>query len=461
MIRIIFRLIPFVTLFFSVSMLTACSGDDNDNGGEEQNNIKFYDDPFANIPEPADMVIYEANPRVFAPQNSINAITSRLDEIKLLGANVLWIMPVMEQGVEKSIRSPYCIKNFKKIGPEYGTLEDFRNLVKQAHDRGMAVILDWIANHTSWDNDWINNKSWYTQDVLGNIVSPQGTSWTDVADLNYDNADLRKAMIDAMKYWIIEANIDGFRCDAADMVPVSFWKETIDELRSLQSGRTVFMLAEGSNINNFSAGFDMDYGWNFYDVLLDLYNEKKSIAALYEVNKKEYDAIPKGKQKLRHITNHDKAAENSPVTLFKGQRGTLSAYALTCTLGGSPLIYSSQEIAYPNRLSFFSYQSINWNSNPDIYAEYKKITEAHNSLTALRKGQLQTFDDPDIACFYRLDGVQGVLVAVNTRNAVKTWNIPHQFAGLEWENMMDNTTISLPQSIEMQAYQYYIWKKKI
>ena len=147
-----------------------------------------------------------------------------LDSIKALGTNVVWFMPIYPVGQIKTVNSPYCISDYKGVNPEFGTLEEFKSLVAQCHQKGMSVIVDWVANHTSWDSNWMEHKEWYTLDDKGEIVSPANTGWLDVADLNFDNQDMRLAMIDAMKYWVTEVGIDGFRCDAADFVPFAFYK---------------------------------------------------------------------------------------------------------------------------------------------------------------------------------------------------------------------------------------------
>jgi glycosidase len=450
-----------ITFFFLLCVLLSACGNNNNNGNDDKKpeTPSFYDAAFTEVPAPPDVVMYEANERVFAATASLNAITNRLDDIRALGVNVLWLMPVNEQGKQNAIGSPYCVKNYTKVEPEYGTLDDLRNLVKQAHQRHMAVIIDWVANHTSWDNEWISNKSWYTQDAQGNIVPPEGTGWSDVADLNYDNAGMRNAMIEAMKYWIYEANIDGFRCDAADMIPAGFWKQAIDEMRTFE-GRTILMLAEGNRTDHYASGFDMDYGWDFYAKLKALYAGTSSIATLYASHENEYSHIPAGKEKLRFTTNHDESAwDATPVALFGGEQGGLSAFVLTATLGGSPLLYSTQEIGVASTIPFFTPTAINWNMNPEVLAEYKKIMEIYNVSDALKKGRLQTFDATDIACFYRLYQTDGALVAVNVRNRAVTFNLPAQFAGQSFTNAFDSTTVILPATMTMGPYQYVIWTK--
>ncbi len=196
-------------------------------GCKKQTNVDpvAFGTPFAGVPSTSDVVIYEVNMRAFSAEGNFKGVEARLDSIKALNVNVLWLMPIHSVGVLKSVGgmgSPYLVKDYKAVGAEYGTLADLQNLVIEAHRRNMAVIIDWVANHTSWDNAWITaHPEWYTKDASGNITIPAGTNWADVADLNFSNADMREAMIDAMKYWILIANIDGFRCDYADGVPKS------------------------------------------------------------------------------------------------------------------------------------------------------------------------------------------------------------------------------------------------
>jgi glycosidase len=178
------------------------------------------------LPAVSDIAMYQVNPRVFAPSNSLNAVAARIDSISALGVNVMWVMPIYPIGKVKSKNSPYSISDYKAIAPEFGTINDLKHLVQVCHEHGMGIILDWVANHTAWDNVWMkDHKDWYTQDENGNVIYPAHTDWTDVADLNYDNREMRAAMIDAMKFWIVNCGIDGFRCDVADGVPADFWKE--------------------------------------------------------------------------------------------------------------------------------------------------------------------------------------------------------------------------------------------
>lgn len=451
-----------LVLLLFLSFAFSCKDDDPEpDPGGNSNTEEFYDEPFDKVPAINEIRMYEANPRVFASTNSLNAITARLDEIKSLGTNVLWLMPVTEQGKEKAFGSPYCVKDYKKVESTYGNLEDLRTLVKEAHKREMAVILDWVANHTSWDNEWVNkNPDWYTKDASGNIIPPEGTNWSDVADLDYNSRDMREAMIDAMKYWIREANIDGYRCDAADWIPSDFWRDALYELRKMQDIRTIIMLAEGTEPKNLQAGFDLDYGWNFCDVLEGLYSGTKTVANLYQSHSSEFNQIPNGKQKLRFTTNHDRASENSPIKTYGGQTGALSAFVISSTLGGVPLIYSSQEVGYASTVNFFNYVNINWNNNPTTYAEYQKIMDIRSDNEIFQNGQLQTFEDKDIVHYFRYDGDEKIYVIVNVRNEAKTMTIPVECRG-SWTNLMENSSVTLSSQLRLNAYEYYILSNPI
>ena len=321
-------------------------------------------------PEVADVVMYQVNPRVFAPSNSFQAIISRLDSIEDLGVNMLWIMPIYPIGEEKSKNSPYSVRDYKAVAPEYGTVDDLRMLVESCHERGMGVILDWVANHTAWDNVWLKqHPDWYTHDKEGKVIYPPGTDWTDVADLDYSNKEMRAAMIDAMRYWEDSVGVDGFRCDVADQVPVDFWTECIKTLRAAAKPRRLIMLAEGAKPENFIAGFDLNYAWEFMGAIAEVMKGEAKVKRLVDVDKHEYQDLGHGKFKLRFTTNHDEATKASPIKLYGGERASMAAFVATTMLHGGMLIYGSQEVGYPETINFFKYVPVNWNANPALREE--------------------------------------------------------------------------------------------
>ncbi|MBR6284295.1 MAG: alpha-amylase [Muribaculaceae bacterium] len=410
------------------------------------------------LPDVPDVVMYQVNPRVFAPQQSLKAVTARLDSIAALGVNVIWVMPIYPIGEEKTKNSPYSIRDYKAIAPEFGTVDDLRQLIDSCHSRGIALILDWVANHTAWDNPWLaQHPDWYTHDSLGNIIYPPNTDWTDVADLNYDNTDLRQAMIDAMMYWVTQVGVDGFRCDVADMVPVDFWRNAIDTLRAAAKPRQLLMLAEGNRPDNFDAGFDMNYAWNFKGTLVKVFTEGAPATALVEADTAEYNGLPDGKVKLRFTTNHDNSTEVTPVAQF-GPRGQMAAFVATTFLHGGALIYGSQEVAYPNPINFFHYVPVDWTANPDIYREYQRLIAIYNAESALRHGAPASFSTPDVLLFSKGNGVY--LVAVNVRDRETDVTIPDVLRNRQRINLLDSTQVDTTARIHLAPYEYRIMKNK-
>jgi glycosidase len=411
------------------------------------------------IPKTEDIVMYEVNLRALSQTGDIKGVTGRLDEIKALGINVIWLMPIYPIGQINTVNSPYCVRNYKEVNPEFGSMSDFKELVNKAHDKDIAVVLDWVANHTSWDNPWIVNKDWYTQDGNGNIISPPGTNWADVADLNYANQAMRQNMIEAMEYWVTTTDIDGFRCDAADMIPFDFWQQAITALDSANE-KGLIMLAEGARVDHFTAGFQMNYSWNFYNKIKEVFRQNTAASGLFAVHNAEYAGLPIGKQKLRFTTNHDESAwDATPMVLFNGEKGALAASVITIYLGGIPLIYGSQEVGVEQTVPFFSDQPINWSLHPEMLQAYKDILHLHNNSDALKKGSLVTYPDQDVVAFRRIYEQKEVLVFVNTRNDSKTYNVPAELVNSAWINAFDSSNVTLSASVDLGAYEYKVLTK--
>lgn len=402
-----------------------------------------------------EMVIYEANPKVFASSGAIKAMEDRLDEIQDLGVNVLWIMPVHPIGSVNSVGSPYCVKDFKAVNSSYGTLSDLKSLVNKAHSMGMKVILDWIANHTAWDNSWITeHPDWYTKDANGNIISPAGMGWNDVADLNFNSTAMRTEMIEAMKFWVAEAGIDGFRCDYAEGVPSDFWTDAIKAIRSVK--KDAVMLAEAADSKLYDCGFDMLYGWDFQSRLADVFAGKRKVENLYDSHRNEYKGIADGKERMRFSTNHDKAMnESSPISMYKGERGAMAAFVIAAYMGGVPMIYSSQEIGYAKTLSFFTSTVIDWNSNPSYTEEYQKVMKAYTETAPERGGNVTLYNTGNIVSIYYQGGL---MVAVNTTGEPVQVKTPMERSGDKAVNMMTGKQESIPSALSLAAYEYKIWK---
>ncbi len=417
-----------------------------------------YGTPLSNVPNVDKATIYEVNLRAQSSEGNLQGVIAKLDHIKSLGTNIIWLMPIYEQGQINSVGSPYCVKNYEKISPEYGSLADLRALTDQAHALGMAVILDWVANHTAWDHPWItSHPEWYTQNSSGQIIIPPGTNWNDVADLNFEQAAMRKEQIAAMKYWVLEANVDGFRCDYADGVPFDFWSEAITALKALPD-RDILMLAEGSRSDHYQAGFDLTYGWNYYTALKNVWSGS-STSTLTSTNQLEYNNIPSGKAKVRFTTNHDESAwDASPMTLFNGKNGAMAASVVNIFSGGVPLLYTGQEVGKTGTTPFFNNSNINWLANADMLANYQKLYSIYNQNSAARGNNISSYQlSNDLVCWKKTNGASSVLILVNVRNSSINVSIPPALTG-NFTNLMSGASESINTSLTLTPYAYRIYQ---
>lgn len=347
---------------------------------------KKAESPKSHIPEwSKNSVLYEVNIRQYTPEGTFKAFESHLPRLKELGVDILWIMPIhpiSEKNRKGSLGSYYSVKDYKGINPEFGNLDDFKILVNKAHELGFKVIIDWVANHSGWDNNWITeHKDWYTQDSLGNIIPPN-PDWKDIADLNFDSKPMRHAMIDAMKHWVKETNIDGFRCDVAWGVPQDFWEAAT---ASLDSIKPVYMLAEDEDHPDFlKKAFVSNYTWKLHHLMNEVAQGKKNAA---DIKKYYTDSVSKyaaGSFPMQFITNHD---ENSWAgSEYERMGDAVKAFAtLTFTLEGIPLLYSGQEAGLKKRLLFFEKDTINW-SNLEMQKFYQSLTSLKHNNQALWNG---------------------------------------------------------------------------
>lgn len=362
-------------------------------------------------------VIYEVNVRQYTKEGTFAAFEQHLPRLKELGVDVLWFMPVhpiSEKNRKGTLGSYYAVKDYKEINPEFGTKEDFKRLVDKAHEMGFKVILDWVANHTGCDNVWLTqNPDWFVKDEAGNPKSPY--DWTDTYELNYDNKDMRAAMTEALKYWIKDFNIDGYRCDMAHEVPTDFWN---DVRKSLDSIKPVFMLAESENYDLLEHAFDANYSWELMHMMADVSKGDKTaddIAAY--VQKLDTIKCPES-YKMNFLTNHDENSWNG--TEFERYGKGVEAFAvLTYTLNGMPMIYTGQEVGMKKRLSFFEKDMVpSWTENATTKF-YKKLNELKHSNMALLAGQggefrrYQTSANKELLIFSRTQGGREILVMLN------------------------------------------------
>ena len=423
--------------------------------------IVQYGTPFANVTDRQDATIYQVNMRAFSASSNFQGVIAKLDNIKTLGVNVIYLMPIYPIGSVNSVNSPYAVKDYRAVNSEFGTLADLRALVDGAHSRNMSVILDWVANHTSWDNPWITtHKDWYLQNASGNIVSPPGMGWNDVAQLNFSNTAMRLEMIKNMKYWIYAANIDGYRFDYADGPPADFWKQAIDTLRNITTHK-LLLLAEGNRNNHFTAGFDFTFGFSFYGQLKNILNNNQPATLIDALNNSEYNNASNGQQVVRYLTNHDdNGSDGTPLDLFGGVKGSMAAFVVAAYMKGVPMIYNGQEVGTTFRLVFpFTDADINWTLNPLITEEYKKVIAFRNSSSAIRRGQLTSHIDANVVAFTKELGTEKVFVASNLRNSTITYSLPAAVANAMWTDAMTGASTTLGTQITLQPHTYMVLKK--
>ena len=418
-----------------------------------------YGVPFNNVPDRQDVTIYQVNMRVFSKEGNFQGVIDRLDSIKALGANVIYLMPHYPVGKVRAVNSPYCIQDYKAVNPEFGSLEDLRALVDGAHNRNMAVIIDWVANHTSYDHEWTKNKSWYVQDSAGKIIHPPGTNWRDVAQLNFNNADMRLAMIDAMKYWVYAANIDGFRCDYSDGPPVDFWKQALDTLNNIKTHKLLLM-SEGRRSEHYKIGFDYNFGFRFFSNLKSIYERGRSVRSIDSLNVSDYTGASDGQSIIRYTSNHDvNGSDGTPLELFGGKKGSMAAFAVVAYMKSTPMVYGGQEVGTPHRLTFpFTTTKIDWTLNPDLKEEYKRIIAFRNSSAPVRRGELKSYNTDDVCAFTKTLGGEKVLVLSNLRNKTITYSIPSDLKNTSWKDAFNDSETTLTNTITLEPYSYIVYQ---
>ena len=453
---------PLYLILLSALLFGAC---DRNNGGTQPTNTgdgyMQYGEPFAEVPEAEEVVLYEVNPLVFSAHRDLQGVTARLDSIRDLGVNVIWLMPIYEMGIDRSVGSPYCIKDFTSMNAAYGDIDDLRTLVEQAHKRGMAVLLDWVANHTSWDHVWMGDSSFYVRDN-GSIIHPPGTNWSDVAELNYDNPELRAEMISAMKYWILEANVDGYRCDYAGGVPNDFWNAAIDTLRAIP-GRELLMFAESDQYDLLEEGFDMSFSWSFYGSCWNIWNLEADASQLFQSHLDELTQLPSGKTTVRFMTNHDQHAwDGTPKDIFGSNDAAFGVFLTATTMGGVPLLYNGQEKGLSYQLPFFvpTTKGINWTLNPEETARHKLLLEAYHTYDALRGSANRSDYSTNNVIAFASEGTNHMaFIAVNPRTNPQTISLPQAWQNKTVWNVFEQDSIVIDSSISLHNSQYLLLVK--
>lgn len=363
-----------------------------------------------------DAVIYSVYLRSFSPEGTFAGLRKRLPDLKAMGVTVLWLLPIHPVGVERrkgTLGSPYAVRDFYGINPEFGTMADFKDLLASVHGEGMKLIIDLVANHTSWDSKLLTeHPEWFTRDSAGAILPPNA-DWTDVADLDYSHAGLREYMSEMMCWWVRDVGIDGFRCDVAELVPTDFWNEA---RRKLDAIKPVMMLSEGSIPEHHVEAFDLTYSWNIYDVLGSLLKGKRAPEIIDAILRNETLQFPAGSLRMRFTTNHDKNAWDAPAVTKFGPDGLALGTVLVETLPGVPLVYTGEEVSNDRKLSLFEKVSVDWARPDSMRRLFTALHRARRDHPALVRGEMlrvRTDADERVYAFERRSGTDRVLVVLN------------------------------------------------
>lgn len=402
--------------------------------------LQLLKTPYADLPaRPSedwvrDAVIYEVYLRSFSKEGSFKALQRRLPELKDLGVTVVWLMPIHPVGElnrKGTLGSPYAVQDFYEVNPEFGTLDDFKSLVNEVHKQGMKIIIDLVINHTSWDSRLITEHTdWFTKNRVGAIIAPN-PDWHDVADLNYNQHELRKYMIQMMEYWVRDIGIDGYRCDVAELVPTDFWDLARKQLDKI---KPVMMLSEGTLPEHHVEAFDLTYSWNVYDVFEKIIKGSTLITVFDDVFKNESFQFPQSSLRLRFNTNHDKNAWDNPASTKFTPQGAKATAVFTFTYPGVPLVYNGEEAGNDKKLDLFEKVEIDWSKNPDFRRLYKQLSTLRATHAALRRGEfvrVENSDNQKVYSFLRKLQDDQVVVVINfsTRERQVELKIPESIKG--------------------------------
>jgi len=368
----------------AATVLVAAGAAASEHGAQTMDDA-FAPQPYVRLQHPEwsrDAAIYQVNTRQFTPEGTLAAARAQLPRLAALGVRIVWLMPVQpigEKNRKGPLGSPYSVRDYTAVNPEYGDLEDFRAFVAAAHELGLYVILDWVANHAAWDNPLVEqHPEWFAHDPAGRMHAPVWTDWSDVVQFDWAQPGLWRHMADAMAWWVRETGIDGFRCDVAGFVPLGFWNGVRAELERI---KPVFLLAEWKTRDLHARAFDASYSWDWYDTLRRIAQGEADVSAMAGYHYDEENAWPLDAMRMLFVSNHDKNAWEG--TQFEAFGPALeAAIALSVASRGIPLIYNGQEAGNPKRLAFFERDPITWREHPlgDLYRRLFALKQENRAL---------------------------------------------------------------------------------
>ena len=410
--------------------------------------------------------IYQLNTRQFSEEGTFKAAQTELPRIKELGVDIIWLMPINPIGKKNrkgTLGSPYSVKDYYGVNPEFGTLQDLKNFVNEAHKLGMYVILDWVANHTAWDNVLVEkHPEWYAKDYKGDFRPTPWWDWSDIIDLDYNNPGVRKYMTEALKYWVKEADIDGYRCDVAGFVPLDFWNNVRKELDAI---KPVFMLGEWESRDLHAKAFDMTYAWDWNEKLHNICMGKADVNQLYIYYSWNERFFPKNSIRMTFVSNHDKNSWEGTMYEQFGQ-GLEAAIALSVVGDGMPLIYNGQEAGNRKRLEFFEKDPIQWKEHEigNLYKKLFALLKSNRALWHAKWGgtmiKVPNNHETEVLSFVRQNEKDKVFAIFNfSKNQKETTFNESLFEG-DYTDFSTSEKVSLNQNtnltLEPWSYKVYI-----
>jgi glycosidase len=436
-------------------------------GKDEGDSSRYMPKKYVELKHPAwskNATIYEVNIRQFSSEGNFKGFEKHLPRLKDMGIDIIWLMPIHPIGELKrkgTMGSYYSVKDYYAVNPEFGTKEEFKALVQKIHSMGMYVILDWVANHSAWDNPLATqHPEWYTKTAEGNFQPTPWYDWEDIIDFDYDQPGIRKYMTDALKYWVKETNIDGYRCDVAGFMPTDFWENVRAELDAI---KPVFMLAEWESRDLHKKAFDMTYSWSLWDKMHEVATGKKNIGGLVEYMAHDVSTFPADGYRMTFTDNHDKNSwEGNQYSNFGD--ALPACIVLASVVNGMPLVYSGQEAGLNRSLKFFDKDSIDWKPHP--FAElYKKLFALKHDNPALWNGEnggqmVRIFNDQQekVISFSREKNGRKVILVINLGKSPITVTLQTKYHAGSYRELFSgsNYDMKVEDTMSLPAWGYKV-----
>lgn len=464
------NIIKGITLFAILLTLLGCQNQTNNESEILNQSDPYQPGAYVKISHPEwskNAVIYQLNTRQFSEEGTFRAAARELTRLKALGVDIVWLMPIHEIGVKNrkgSLGSPYAVKDYYSVNPEFGSLEDLKQFINAAHEQGMYVILDWVANHTAWDNPLVEaHPDWYEKDYKGDFRPTPWWDWSDIIDLDYSKAGVRKYMTEALTYWVKEADIDGYRCDVAGFVPVDFWNHVRKELDAV---KPVFMLAEWESRDLHAEAFDMTYAWSWNETVHKICKGQADVNGLYIYYSWNESAFPADAFRMTFVSNHDKNAWEGTMWEQFGE-GLDAAIVLSVVGEGMPLIYNGQEAGNKKRLAFFEKDPIVWQEHyigklyKDLFALLKENTALWHAQWGATMTKVPNSSESEILSFVRENEQDKVFAVFNFSEEDQRVTFKETLYHGKYINYFSKETIELDEDFELalEAWGYRVFVK--